>query len=105
MRIPDAYGGHRILERTVHEDLDDLEVVKVEGLSRADIENAWGAFASFKERLEKHQTEEPKRKSKVRTELYYQILGKKGKTQTAIPDNYTELGITRRQFKQKSKQK
>jgi len=100
-KLPDAYGGNRILQVDRYKELDNLRVLTIEHLDREDIEAAYGSLREFTETLNKRRADMPRiRKKKLRTELYYQLLGSKGKrTQTlVIPDNYKEMGIRENQF-------
>lgn len=103
-KLPDAYGGSRILQVDRYKDLDNLRVLTIGHLNREDIEAVYGSLSEFTETLNRRRADTPRiRKKKNRTELYYQLLGSKGKRSRAlaIPDNYKEMGIRENQFKGK----
>jgi hypothetical protein len=104
-KLPDTYGGNRILQVDRYKELENLRVITIERLDREDIETVYGALSDFKETLNKQRARTPEiRKVKSRTELYYQLLGKTGRKgkAMAIPDNYKEMGIRENQFKDRS---
>ena len=101
-KLPDAYGGNRISLLVRYKELRNLRVITIEHLNREDIEAVYGSLSRFKETLNRRRAKPPKvRKQKLRTELYYQLLGSRGKRSKAIaiPDNYKEMGIRENQFK------
>jgi hypothetical protein len=103
-KLPDAYGGNRILRVDRYKELENLRVLTIEHLNREDIEAVYGSLSQFKETLNKRRAKPSKaRKQKLRTELYYQLLGSRGKRSKAItiPDNYKEMGIRENQFKRR----
>ncbi|HVU54940.1 MAG TPA: hypothetical protein VHD83_07785 [Puia sp.] len=99
-KLPDAYGGNRILRVDRYKEIGNLRILTIEHLNREDIEAVYGSLNEFTEALNKRRADMPRiRKKKLRTELYYQLLGSQGKrTQTLIPDNYKEIGIRENQF-------
>lgn len=101
-KLPEAYGGNRILRVDRYKDFGNLRIITIEHLDREDIEAAFGALCNFKERLNKSRARvcrTPRRK--LRTEFYYRLLGSRGKRDKTIviPDNYRMLGIRENQFK------
>lgn len=100
-KIPDAYGGNKILDITHYKELGQLKVITIEHLDRNDIEAIYGSLSDFRLTLNKRRAREPKaRKRKVRTELYYQILGKKSQAKNPImlPNDYRAKGIKENQL-------
>jgi hypothetical protein len=105
-KLPDAYGGNRILRDDRYKELDNLRIITVEHLNRKDIEAVFGTLSRFTEALNKSRAQTPRiRKQKLRTELYYRVLGSRGKQGkvVAIPDNYRMVGIKENQFKRRRK--
>jgi hypothetical protein len=106
-KLPDAYGGNRILKVDRYKELDNLRIITVERLSRGDIEAVYGALSNFKETLNKFRAQTPRiRSRKLRTELYYQLLGSRGRRKAVvIPDDYRMVGIRENQFKRGKRSK
>ncbi len=103
-KLPDAYGGNRILREDRYKELGNLRVITIEHLNREDIEAVFGTLSRFTEALNKSRARMPRiRKQKLRTELYYQQLGSRGRkgNAIAIPDNYMMGGIKENQFKRR----
>ena len=50
-KLPDAYGGNRILLVERYKELENLRVLTIERLDRGDIEAVYGALGEFKEAL------------------------------------------------------
>lgn len=104
-KIADAYGGNKILRVDRYGELENLRILTIEHLDREDIEAVLGKLSEFKETLNKSRASTPRRrKQKLRTDLYYQLLGGREKRSKAIaiPDNYKEMGIKENQFKRRS---
>lgn len=105
-KLPDAYGGNRILHDDRYKELGNLRVITIAHLNREDIEAAYGTLGRFTEALNKSRAQTPRiRKQKLRTELYYRQLGSRGRKgkAIAIPDNYMMVGIKENQFKRRRK--
>lgn len=105
-KLPDAYGGNRILDVIRYNQLDGLTMIHIDQLSRSDIEAVYGKLSEFTRALNHSRAVTPrlkgKGKRKQRTELYHQILkDRKSLQKPAIPNNYKELGIKENQFKNK----
>lgn len=103
-KMPDAYGGHRILRVDRYKDFGNLRVMTIEHLDREDIEAVYGVLSDFKEASNKSKARMPRnRPRKLRTEFYYQLLGSRGRRGKgpAIPDDYRMFGIKRNQFKRR----
>lgn len=104
-KIPNAYGGHRILKVEKVIIGHPIRIYTLEGLTRDTME----AVAEMK------KNEPPKEMPTIinqnslprkhRTEYYYKILEKAGKQYTRnslarsiLPDNWKEIGITQNQL-------
>jgi hypothetical protein len=101
-KLPDAYGGNKILRMDRYKDFGNLRILTIEHLDREDIEAFYGSLGGYKETLNKSRARTRRvRKRKNRTEFYYQLLGNRGRKRnvTAIPDDYRMIGIKGNQFK------
>ena len=79
-KIADAYGGNRILRVDRYGELENIRILTIEHLNREDIEAVLSKLSEFKETLNKSRATIPRTsKQKLRTELYYQLLGGEGK--------------------------
>lgn len=101
LKMPDSYGGHRIYQVQRHKELYNMMTFRVEHLNRHDIADMLGKLDQYATQLNKRRVAETKKKGrkKVRTEFYYQQLPVRKRRGTVVPDNYAELGISKRQFK------
>src|SRR5665811_769777 len=83
-KIPVAYGGYKIISATRYKHLNNLLVLKIDGLTREDVEAMIGSF-NENDCLNR-PISNPKNKylrpRKQRTKLYYQTLEAAGKKYT-----------------------
>lgn len=101
-KLPESYGGHRIYEAQRYKELNNILTFRVEHLNREEIEEMIGQLDHYAVHLKSKQrvAESKKRgRKKVRTELYYQMLPERKRRGTVVPNNYAELGISKKQFK------
>lgn len=100
-KIPESYGGHRIYQVQRHKELYNMCTFRVEHLDRHEIAAMMGRLDEYATHLNKRRVAETKKRGrkKVRTEFYYQQLPERKRRGTVVPDNYAELGITKRQLK------
>lgn len=108
MKLPDIYGGNKILKVERLARLNNTVILTVEHLSREDIEAALGSLEDVEKAFNNKRKQDAKidkRKlpRKQRTALYYEILGKKNQTkrtlkESTIPTNRKEMGIKNHQL-------
>ena len=97
-KIPVAYGGYKIISATRYKHLNNLLVLKIDGLTREDVEAMIGSFSDGNSRVKNLKPR------KQRTKLYYQILEAAGKQftkktleQATLPVYWKEAGIKKNQ--------
>lgn len=110
--IAQAYGGNKIEKVVRLEDAGNIRIITVRNLSKSDIESFYGSLNDYEKTLNKKRAVQKihgsKKPRKLRTELYYQLLGSRNttiKTKVILPSNYKELGITSKQRKPAGKRK
>lgn len=105
MKVPVAYGGHKILDLVFDAEFDSLRIMTIEGLSREDIEATLGNLDKFERDLRNNRKAQVlKKPTRIRTPFYFKMLGKKLEapgTQPLLPDNWKELGIIKTQIRTK----
>jgi hypothetical protein len=103
-KLPDAYGGCKIIKTTRYKELYNLLVLTIDGLRRSELTEVVGSVSAFKETLNKRRAIDKipfsKKPRKQRTKLYYQILKKAGKQytkktlkQATLPEDWKSAGI------------
>ena len=109
-KIPVAYGGYKIISTERYKHLGNLLVLKIDGLTREDVEAMIGSFnenPSTGLSLDtKNKNLRPRMQS---TKLYYHILEAAGKQytkktleQATLPKYWREAGIKKNQMVNKS---
>lgn len=103
-KIPDLYGGHRILKVERIEELRRLKVYTLEGLTR-EIAKDVDLLNNPKKQIPKKFLNKNSLVRKHRTQYYYDILKKAGKQytrktieQSILPDNWKIRGIKQNQL-------
>lgn len=113
-KIPVAYGGYKIISATRYKHLGNLLVLKIDGLTREDVEAMIGSFNDNHTDVRSSSNTKNKnlRPRKQRTRLYYQTLEAAGKqytkktlAQATLPKYWKEAGIKRNQMVNKSRVK
>ena len=114
-KLPEAYGGNKILGLARYKELDNLAVLTIQGLSRSDVENTLGSLSRYLETKNHRRAidtvDRRRLPRKQRTELYYKILQKAGKLNTvntkrlsSLPENWKEIGIRENQLSGRKRQ-
>jgi len=112
-KIPVAYGGYKIISATRYKHLNNLLVLKIDGLTREDVEAMIGSFnENYSTSLSSDTKNKNLRPRKQRTKLYYQTLEAAGKQytrktleQATLPKYWKEAGIKKNQMANKSRVK
>lgn len=115
-KLPEAYGGYKILAVTRYKELGNLMVLTLEGWNRMDVEDLVDSLTDFdttrSQRRKKDVSPKAVRPRKHRTDFYYQLLEQAGKQYTkktlkaaTLPKYYKEAGIKANQLKRKSRDK
>ena len=102
-KIPNLYGGHKILRVVKYPIGRGIKIYTLEGLTRDVINNVellQNNFLINKKRIDKRTL--PR---KFRTQYYYDVLAKAGKQycrrtlqDSILPDNWKEIGIKQNQL-------
>lgn len=103
-KLPEFYGGHRIIKTERYQELNNLLVLTLENLSRSELTDLVGCLSDFTETLNRRRAIDKiasnKKPRKHRTGLYYQILNKANKQytkktirQATLPDDWKGAGI------------
>lgn len=107
-KVPDLYGGYKIIKTERYKELQNLLVITLDSLSRKEMielidnpSDSVNETKNKKRRADKIANNKTPRKQ--RTELYYQILGsrnttKKNLEQSIIPKYFKEAGGKRNQL-------
>ena len=100
-KVPDVYGGFKILNVEDIKGLRNCRVLVLDGLARSVLEDIQNIAAQANDEI--HITNRPR---KQRTRLYYDLLEKAGRQYTrkskkvaTIPDQWKVIGIKRNQLK------
>jgi hypothetical protein len=115
-KLPELYGGHRIIKTERFKELNNLLVLTIENLHRCELTDLVGYLPDFKETLNKRRAVDKiaynKKPRKQRTGLYYQILAKAGKQytkktikQATLPEDWAGAGVKGNQLTPKAKKK
>jgi hypothetical protein len=113
-KIPVAYGGYKIISATRYKHLNDLLVLKIDGLTREDAEAMIGSFNENESAIKSSLNAKDKnlKPRKQRTKLYYQTLEAAGKQytkktleQATLPKYWKEAGIKKNQMVNRSRTK
>jgi hypothetical protein len=111
-KIPVAYGGYKIISATRYKHLNNLLVLKIDGLTREDVEAMIGSFneSQLDVRSSSNTKNKNLRPRKQRTKLYYQTLEAAGRQytkktleQATLPKYWKEAGIKKNQMVNKSR--
>jgi hypothetical protein len=103
-KLPDFYGGHKIIKTERYKELNNLLVLTLENLNRSQLTDLVGCLSDFRETLNKRRAIDRiaynKKPRKQRTHLYYQILCKANKQytkktikQATLPDDWKGAGV------------
>jgi hypothetical protein len=106
-KIPNLYGGHRILQVDTYPIGKGIKIYTLEGLTRDIVKDV--DLLPNKTPLTK-RVDKRTLPRKHRTQYYYDILAKHGKQYTRrtlsdsiLPDNWKEIGIKQNQLRQRKK--
>ena len=107
-KMPNLYGGHRILKVEKYPIGRGIKIYTLEGLTRdiaKDVDLLQNKFPLNPKRVDKRTLSR-----KFRTQYYYDVLAKHGKQYTRktlpdsiLPDNWKEVGIKQNQLRQRKK--
>ena len=103
-KLPEFYGGHRIIKTDRYKELNNLLVLTLENLNRSELTELVGCLSNFRETLNMRRAVDKidynKKPRKLRTGLYYQILKKAGKQYTkktikraTLPECWKAAGV------------
>lgn len=114
-RIPDLYGGFKIIGVDRYKELNNLLVLSLDGFTRNEAEALVGSLSSFEETVNKRRKLERIKKSsrplKHRTKFYFKLLPKSKQytrkllEQSTLPDFWKDAGIKRNQMVKGRKKK
>jgi len=116
MKLPEFYGGFEIIDARRYKELNNLLILTIEGLNRAEVCELVGSLTEFTETQNKRRALDSspklKRPRKQRTNLYYKILADAGKRYTKrtlngsiLPDDWKGAGIKGNQLISRKKRK
>lgn len=107
-KIPNYYGGHKILKVEKQTIGKPIKIYTLEGLTRDDIKDI--DLLPNKFPVNKNKVDRRTIHRKKRTQLYYDILAKAGKQyarktlkDSILPDNWKEQGIKQNQLPRRRK--
>jgi hypothetical protein len=115
-KLPEAYGGNKIIHAVRYKELSNLLVLSVEGISRDEVTYLIGSLDNYEQTLNKKRKKDVLQTKNIphkqRTKLYFETLDKAGKqytkkrlAQSTLPLYWKEAGIKKNQLVNRSKNK
>lgn len=113
-KLPDLYGGYKIIKTERYNELQNLLIITIEGLCRDQLIDITGSLSEYAETSNKKRIidviPKVKRPRKNRTEFYFKTLEKVGKQYTKrslskslLPIDWKDAGIKGNQLVLKKK--
>lgn len=111
-KIPEVYGGNRILKVTRYKQFENIRVYTIDNLYREDVIRQYGDLSTFKTNFVHSRVKEKQIKQippAQRTKSSYELAVRKGYAPpftnpiAILPDNYRLLGIKSNQISQCTK--